>query len=195
MATEPDEYAPCLLRLARLPGDPPHLAAALRRVRGGVPGARPLAPRGVHARPRARGALPARRESDRVGRARRPLALPSLQGRLTDHWRGRRRHAGHARRAARRVDQAQDVPGALDRAHAVDRAREAKRLMIPLEEIRRARERLGDAVLRTPLVRLDDRIWLKLENLQPIGSFKLRGALAGIRAGAPPGPAAGGGTT
>ena len=54
--------------------------------------------------------------------------------------------------------------------------------MIALEEIRRARERLGDDVLRTPLVRLDDRIWLKLENLQPIGSFKLRGALSAIRA-------------
>ena len=57
--------------------------------------------------------------------------------------------------------------------------------MIPLEEIRRARERLGDAVLRTPLVPFDDRIWLKLENLQPIGSFKLRGALSAIRAAAP----------
>ncbi|MEP6812183.1 MAG: pyridoxal-phosphate dependent enzyme, partial [Actinomycetota bacterium] len=57
--------------------------------------------------------------------------------------------------------------------------------MIPLEEIRRARERLGDAVLRTPLVRFDDHIWLKLENLQPIGSFKLRGALSAIRAAAP----------
>jgi threonine dehydratase len=57
--------------------------------------------------------------------------------------------------------------------------------MIRLEEIRRARERLGDAVLRTPLVRFDDRIWLKLENLQPIGSFKLRGALSAIRAAAP----------
>jgi threonine dehydratase len=57
--------------------------------------------------------------------------------------------------------------------------------LIPLDEIRRARERLGDAVLRTPLVRFDDRIWLKLENLQPIGSFKLRGALSAIRAAAP----------
>ena len=57
--------------------------------------------------------------------------------------------------------------------------------MIPLEEIRRARERLGDAVLRTPLVRFDDHIWLKLESLQPIGSFKLRGALSAIRAAAP----------
>jgi threonine dehydratase len=40
-------------------------------------------------------------------------------------------------------------------------------------------------VLRTPLVRLDvegtTEIWLKLENLQPIGSFKLRGALNAIR--------------
>ena len=57
--------------------------------------------------------------------------------------------------------------------------------MIPLEEIRRARERLGDAVLRSPLVRFDERIWLKLENLQPIGSFKLRGALSAIRAAGP----------
>ncbi len=55
--------------------------------------------------------------------------------------------------------------------------------MIPLEAIQAARERLrlADAALRTPLLRLpiDDvpaEIYLKLENLQPIGSFKLRGA-------------------
>ena len=54
--------------------------------------------------------------------------------------------------------------------------------MIAVEEIRRARERLGGDVLRTPLVQIDERIWLKLENLQPIGSFKLRGALNAIRA-------------
>jgi threonine dehydratase len=52
---------------------------------------------------------------------------------------------------------------------------------IPLDEIRAARERFAGAVMRTPLVRLnvDDapaEIFLKLENLQPIGSFKLRGA-------------------
>lgn len=57
--------------------------------------------------------------------------------------------------------------------------------MIPLEEIRQARERLGSDVLRTPLVRYDERIWLKLENLQPIGSFKLRGALSAVRAASP----------
>jgi len=57
--------------------------------------------------------------------------------------------------------------------------------LIELDEIRAARGRIGDAVLRTPLVRLDERVWLKLENLQPIGSFKLRGALNAVRS-APP---------
>lgn len=43
-----------------------------------------------------------------------------------------------------------------------------------------------DAVVRSPLIRLDApespaEIWLKLENLQPIGSFKLRGATHAIR--------------
>lgn len=51
--------------------------------------------------------------------------------------------------------------------------------VIPLEEIRQARERIAPHVLRTPLVRLElggRDVYLKLENLQPIGSFKLRGA-------------------
>jgi len=54
---------------------------------------------------------------------------------------------------------------------------------IPLEEIRAARERIAGQALRTPLIPLplDEteapcRIFLKLENLQPIGSFKIRGA-------------------
>ncbi|MFL5915813.1 MAG: threonine/serine dehydratase [Gaiellaceae bacterium] len=56
--------------------------------------------------------------------------------------------------------------------------------VISLDEIRRARERIGDDVLRTPLIpfRTDGRIWLKLECLQPIGCFKLRGALSAVRA-------------
>ena len=51
---------------------------------------------------------------------------------------------------------------------------------IPLAEIEAARERLAGTVVRTPLIRLDvdapANIYLKLENLQPIGSFKIRGA-------------------
>jgi threonine dehydratase len=51
-----------------------------------------------------------------------------------------------------------------------------------LEEIRAARERIADQAIRTPLVRLDvdGDVYLKLENLQPIGSFKLRGAANAI---------------
>lgn len=52
---------------------------------------------------------------------------------------------------------------------------------IELADIEAARERIKDSVVRTPLVRLNVQdtsaeIYLKLENLQPIGSFKLRGA-------------------
>lgn len=55
-----------------------------------------------------------------------------------------------------------------------------------LEEVRDARARIGPHVLRTPLVPFADEsvrgVHLKLENLQPIGSFKLRGALSRILA-------------
>ena len=62
--------------------------------------------------------------------------------------------------------------------------------MIPLADIERARETIRGAAIRTPLVRLDApeaaaTIWLKLECLQPIGSFKIRGAANAIRQ-APP---------
>jgi threonine dehydratase len=49
-----------------------------------------------------------------------------------------------------------------------------------LDEIRAARQRIAPMIVRTPLVRLQvdapAEIHLKLECLQPIGSFKLRGA-------------------
>jgi threonine dehydratase len=54
-----------------------------------------------------------------------------------------------------------------------------------IEEITAAQGRIAGTVLRTPLVRLyvdaPDEIWLKLECLQPIGSFKLRGATNAMR--------------
>jgi threonine dehydratase len=53
--------------------------------------------------------------------------------------------------------------------------------VIPLEAINRARATLAGSAVRTPLVRLRldnaPEIHLKLECLQPIGSFKIRGAL------------------
>ena len=52
--------------------------------------------------------------------------------------------------------------------------------MIKLAEIEAARERIAGAAVRTPLLRLHveapAEIYLKLENLQPVNSFKIRGA-------------------
>src|SRR6266550_4086978 len=52
---------------------------------------------------------------------------------------------------------------------------------IELSEIRAARERIANTIVRTPLIRLElgpefPDIRLKLENLQPINAYKLRGA-------------------
>src|SRR3982751_5368956 len=52
---------------------------------------------------------------------------------------------------------------------------------IELSEIREAQKRIAGTIVRTPLVRLElgpdfPDIRLKLENLQPINAYKLRGA-------------------
>src|SRR5438309_7736692 len=52
---------------------------------------------------------------------------------------------------------------------------------IVLDEIRDARKRIAATIVRTPLVRLElgsgfPDVRLKLENLQPINAYKLRGA-------------------
>lgn len=59
-----------------------------------------------------------------------------------------------------------------------------------LDEIHTARDRIADAAIRTPLLPLDGTgrsggVWLKLECLQPIGSFKIRGAANAIAAASP----------
>src|SRR5829696_8530485 len=57
--------------------------------------------------------------------------------------------------------------------------------LIPLSAIEDARRAIAGKAIRTPLVRLNlldapAEIYLKLENLQPIGSFKIRGAANAI---------------
>ena len=64
-----------------------------------------------------------------------------------------------------------DAPSSMPISHAP----------LTLEEIDEARTRIAGAAIRTPLVRLDidlpqAEIYLKLEVLQPVGSFKIRGA-------------------
>jgi threonine dehydratase len=65
-------------------------------------------------------------------------------------------------------------------------AARSERRVIPHELIEDARKHVYEAAVRTPLVRLNDsnaaaEIYLKLENLQPIGSFKIRGAYNAVR--------------
>jgi threonine dehydratase len=57
---------------------------------------------------------------------------------------------------------------------------------ISIQTIREAASTVYEAAVRTPLVRLDagvqgPEIYLKLETLQPIGSFKIRGAYTAVR--------------
>ena len=56
---------------------------------------------------------------------------------------------------------------------------------LAIQDIVAARARIASSVARTPLIRLNvdapAEIYLKLETLQPIGSFKIRGAMNAIR--------------
>ena len=57
--------------------------------------------------------------------------------------------------------------------------------LVSIAAIEHARQKIAGSALRTPLVRLNRfelpaEIYLKLENLQPIGSFKIRGAANAI---------------
>jgi threonine dehydratase len=68
--------------------------------------------------------------------------------------------------------------------------------MVTLAEVHAARERIAGAAIRTPLVRLNVQespaeIYLKLENLQPVNSFKIRGATNAILLASPAQRAAG----
>jgi len=72
----------------------------------------------------------------------------------------------------------------------IDISAQAAYREIPFELIEDARRHVYEAAIRTPLVRLNydatpAQIYLKLENLQPIGSFKIRGAYNAVRQLAP----------
>ena len=67
----------------------------------------------------------------------------------------------------------------------------AQMRQIPLAAVQEAAKTVYEAAVRTPLIRLDlpfrdqasgPEVFLKLECLQPIGSFKIRGAWNAVRA-------------
>ena len=153
--------------------------------------------RRLPASPKKEGAVgdDAHRRRDRRGRRSGTVAGPPRRRR--DHAlqvarprdRGPRRGAAHLREGARR-------PASARSSSSAEAATKPIEPPSRLEEIRAARERASrGSALRTPLVRLDARraaaeIWLKLENLQPIGSFKLRGAGNAMALAPPGGPRA-----
>ena len=136
------------------------------RHRPDLRGARPAAghrgrPRHLDGRPRARLAA-GRRPGDPDRHRTRPPGAPGPGGRGAGAP-GHRAGAGHDRRGGRGPRP------------------EGGRLMIALADIEAARARIAGSVIRTPLVPLyvegaPAQIYLKLENLQSINSFKIRGA-------------------
>jgi threonine dehydratase len=48
--------------------------------------------------------------------------------------------------------------------------------LVSIDDVRAAAESIKGRAVRTPLLPLGDELWLKPENLQPVGAFKLRGA-------------------
>jgi threonine dehydratase len=52
--------------------------------------------------------------------------------------------------------------------------------LVTLDAVQAAAARIAGVAVRTPLLTWDERTWLKPENLQPIGAFKIRGAHAKI---------------
>src|SRR6185503_16510642 len=138
-------------------------------------------------------------DGERVRRL--PRSRRRARHRPRAHPRGARRAAGRRppgqalRRGADRVQVPRARRRGSGRGCAVRRGRPRARhrgrgaVLIPLEAIETARRITAGTVLTTPLVRLEVdapcEIWLKLECLQPIGSFKLRGATSAIRQSGP----------
>jgi len=96
---------------------------------------------------------------------------------------------GDARRQIKRKIWGSDRDGLLSgfgiAANSTAALDDEKKMLPTLDDIRQARDAIQGSALRTPLVRLNisdapAEIFLKLENLQPIGSFKIRGAANAI---------------
>jgi threonine dehydratase len=68
----------------------------------------------------------------------------------------------------------------LSRCNLNNERKQNRRMPIGLDRVQEARRNIAGIALRTPLVRANTEapceLYLKLENLQPIGSFKIRGA-------------------
>jgi threonine dehydratase len=57
--------------------------------------------------------------------------------------------------------------------------------LVSLHDVQLAAQRIQPVAMRTPLLPFIDNLWLKPENLQPTGAFKIRGAMNAVSALAP----------
>ncbi len=57
--------------------------------------------------------------------------------------------------------------------------------LVSLSDVEAAAARIEGLAVRTPLLALGDNLWLKPENLQPIGAFKIRGAANAVSSMSP----------
>lgn len=78
-------------------------------------------------------------------------------------------------------DRPSQIPALISLSRAVGADTSMPESLVSLPEIRAAAERIADVIVKTPLVKAPfesckGEVWLKAESLQPIGSFKLRGA-------------------
>src|SRR5262249_42383271 len=130
--------------------------------------------------PRARWLGPARRDACGSGKGRRARVAQCAGDGADEHPRKASCKAkGEASGGEAGSETARDSREEWEETHMTAQL-EAVR-PIKLDEIRAARERIAKTVVRTPLVKLQlgpeaPDIRLKLENLQPINAYKLRGA-------------------
>jgi threonine dehydratase/aryl-alcohol dehydrogenase-like predicted oxidoreductase len=149
---------------------------------------RPGAVPGSGVRPDVRHAGPAGRAGGGPrhldGRARAGLAAGRPAG---DPDRDRPGPPGPPRRPDRGAGTPADQPGSRTGGQQLAFwAGKTPHGMIELAQIEAARDRIAGTAVRTPLVRLhagdgQAEIYLKLESLQPINSFKIRGAANAVR--------------
>jgi threonine dehydratase len=57
--------------------------------------------------------------------------------------------------------------------------------LVTLSDVEAAAARIEGLAVRTPLLAFGDNLWLKPENLQPIGAFKIRGAANAVSSMSP----------
>ena len=109
-----------------------------------------------------------------------PCVEPGMESNRKDHSRARRRIDYDLPQEIESADETR-----MSMATESSLRKTSERRYIPSGLVDEARKHVYEAAIRTPLVRLNydnsPEVYLKLECLQPIGSFKIRGAYNAVR--------------